>query len=376
MSGAAKKMVRLNDDISSALRLRRANKGRSPHTYKPGDWVQVSADGLAQIKRGKRDNKERERRAKLAHQWSTPLQVRAVKGNRLELVRKRRKYVAEAQHVEPWLKPVVTRKYVQDPFDLDNEDTSNAAAVRFITGHRDDDQGERQYQVQWEHDEDARRRGWLRRDEFNDLELVREYEETLALDAATSGQSRVDTLPPRHDPFDRARERRFARRGGVVDGGSLAEGASPKGSDAALGSADRKRTRVEVSAEGSGPAAHKTAMDAASGRVAHVDDAHKKHRADMALADAGGDELVEPIVREEAPAAAQGLLPVEGQPATNADSGEQDALNSEPKRAEATAQQRPRQKKWVVEPRQQGQRKAKKHHDYKRMVSLGGMGIH
>jgi len=29
-----------------------------------------------------------------------------------------------------------------------------------------------------------------------------------------------------------------------------------------------------------------------------------------------------------------------------------------------------------VEPRQQGQRKAKKHHDYKRMVSLGGMGIH
>lgn len=111
-------------------------------------------------------------------------------------------------------------------------------------------------------------------------------------------------------------------------------------------------------------------MDAASGRVAHVDDAHKKHRADMALADAGGDELVEPIVREEA------LLPVEGQPATNADSGEQDALNSEPKRAEATAQQRPRQKKWVVEPRQQGQRKAKKHHDYKRMVSLGGMGIH
>ena len=218
MSGAAKKMVRLNDDISSALRLRRANKGRSPHTYKPGDWVQVSADGLAQIKRGKRDNKERERRAKLAHQWSTPLQVRAVKGNRLELVRKRRKYVAEAQHVEPWLKPVVTRKYVQDPFDLDNEDTSNAAAVRFITGHRDDDQGERQYQVQWEHDEDARRRGWLRRDEFNDLELVREYEETLALDAATSGQSRVDTLPPRHDPFDRARERRFARRGGSSTG--------------------------------------------------------------------------------------------------------------------------------------------------------------
>ena len=180
--------------------------------------MQVSADGLAQIKRGKRDNKERERRAKLAHQWSTPLQVRAVKGNRLELVRKRRKYVAEAQHVEPWLKPVVTRKYVQDPFDLDNEDTSNAAAVRFITGHRDDDQGERQYQVQWEHDEDARRRGWLRRDEFNDLELVREYEETLALDAATSGQSRVDTLPPRHDPFDRARERRFARRGGSSTG--------------------------------------------------------------------------------------------------------------------------------------------------------------